>query len=218
MEVQVPVTNPTQCKRAYASVKTALIDDTVICAGYAQGGKDSCRVRSVCLWSSRTRRGRQTFLTVAAVSGRFRRSHDDFREQSVLLGGHCFLRAEKMRRAGISRRVHQSVFVRGLDYKESERKLMFAVSPADFRTFTRWTIRVFLQFFFLVVLIFRRSCNYAHAPVIKKFGNRSTRTSENVRAVYTPVIVYDVGVDYYSNIVRPCFPPNVENVKMTHKY
>jgi len=44
MEVQVPVTDTAQCKNAYSNIKAAVIDDRVLCAGYPEGGKDSCRV------------------------------------------------------------------------------------------------------------------------------------------------------------------------------
>jgi len=43
MEVQVPMTRTAECKQAY-SKQTAVIDDRVLCAGYPEGGKDSCRV------------------------------------------------------------------------------------------------------------------------------------------------------------------------------
>jgi len=44
MEVQVPITNTEQCKKAYTNEPAAVIDDRVLCAGYPEGGKDSCRV------------------------------------------------------------------------------------------------------------------------------------------------------------------------------
>ncbi|KAE9537839.1 hypothetical protein AGLY_005811 [Aphis glycines] len=43
MEVQVPITNTEQCKNAYINEPAAVIDDRVLCAGYPEGGKDSCR-------------------------------------------------------------------------------------------------------------------------------------------------------------------------------
>lgn len=43
MEVEIPVTSQEKCKEAYASEKSALIGDSVICAGMPQGGEDSCR-------------------------------------------------------------------------------------------------------------------------------------------------------------------------------
>ncbi|KAL5236010.1 hypothetical protein ACI65C_003420 [Semiaphis heraclei] len=42
MEVQVPMTRTAECKQAY-SKQTAVIDERVLCAGYPEGGKDSCR-------------------------------------------------------------------------------------------------------------------------------------------------------------------------------
>jgi len=46
MEVQIPISNITECKQVYSNYKS-LIDDRVICAGYPEGGKDSCRVLSL---------------------------------------------------------------------------------------------------------------------------------------------------------------------------
>jgi len=43
MEVQVPMSRKAECKEAYSKQK-AVIDDRVLCAGYPEGGKDSCRV------------------------------------------------------------------------------------------------------------------------------------------------------------------------------
>ena len=39
MEVQVPVLSTAECQQVYAGVS-----DKVICAGYAEGGKDACTV------------------------------------------------------------------------------------------------------------------------------------------------------------------------------
>lgn len=85
MEVQVPVTNPAQCKQAYGSLKTALIDDTVICAGYPEGGKDSCRVQTpskfryfrrllLCFISHRYRMIYQCFRAIPEVRWCYRRA------------------------------------------------------------------------------------------------------------------------------------------------
>jgi len=43
MEVQVPMSRTSECKQAYSQQK-AVIDDRVLCAGFPEGGKDSCRV------------------------------------------------------------------------------------------------------------------------------------------------------------------------------
>lgn len=43
MEVQVPMSRIAECKQAYSKQK-AVIDDRVLCAGFPEGGKDSCRV------------------------------------------------------------------------------------------------------------------------------------------------------------------------------
>jgi len=44
MEVQVPITKADECARAYSNMYQAVIDDRVLCAGFPEGGKDSCRV------------------------------------------------------------------------------------------------------------------------------------------------------------------------------
>lgn len=43
MQVQVPVVSTTQCRRAYGQ-STVAINDQTVCAGYPQGGRDSCQV------------------------------------------------------------------------------------------------------------------------------------------------------------------------------
>lgn len=43
-ELQIPVVEISQCKRAFQQFKTAIINEKVICAGYARGGKDACQV------------------------------------------------------------------------------------------------------------------------------------------------------------------------------
>ncbi|XP_003486660.2 venom serine protease Bi-VSP-like [Bombus impatiens] len=42
MEVQVPVVSNAECKTTYSKFPNAPITDGIICAGYAQGGKDAC--------------------------------------------------------------------------------------------------------------------------------------------------------------------------------
>lgn len=43
MEVQIPLTDISKCKEAYSGGYN-VIDDRVLCAGYPEGGKDSCGV------------------------------------------------------------------------------------------------------------------------------------------------------------------------------
>ncbi|XP_071451047.1 venom protease-like [Hetaerina americana] len=43
MELQLPVVEPSRCKNAYSNFKTTVIDDKVLCAGFARGGKDACQ-------------------------------------------------------------------------------------------------------------------------------------------------------------------------------
>ncbi|XP_033230901.1 venom serine protease Bi-VSP-like isoform X2 [Belonocnema kinseyi] len=42
-ELQIPVVEISQCQRAFQQFKTAIINEKVICAGYARGGKDACQ-------------------------------------------------------------------------------------------------------------------------------------------------------------------------------
>lgn len=44
MEVELPLVDNMKCKRLYDKKRSALIDNTVVCAGYVQGNKDSCQV------------------------------------------------------------------------------------------------------------------------------------------------------------------------------
>lgn len=46
MQVQVPVRTQQECKNAFRNFKTTVIDNRVLCAGYANGGKDACQVRN----------------------------------------------------------------------------------------------------------------------------------------------------------------------------
>ncbi|XP_026805755.1 uncharacterized protein LOC113548864 [Rhopalosiphum maidis] len=43
MEVQVPITKSDECAKAYSDEPSAIIDNRVLCAGFPEGGKDSCR-------------------------------------------------------------------------------------------------------------------------------------------------------------------------------
>ncbi|XP_053979899.1 venom serine protease Bi-VSP-like isoform X1 [Hylaeus volcanicus] len=43
LEAQVPVVGNDACRQAYSRFASAVIDDRVLCAGYAQGGKDACQ-------------------------------------------------------------------------------------------------------------------------------------------------------------------------------
>jgi Trypsin len=42
-EVQVPIVSEESCRNAYVQ-SAAKIDKTYLCAGFAEGGKDACRV------------------------------------------------------------------------------------------------------------------------------------------------------------------------------
>lgn len=43
MEIQIPVMDNADCKRAFVNKKVT-VDDRVICAGVLTGGKDACQV------------------------------------------------------------------------------------------------------------------------------------------------------------------------------
>lgn len=47
MEVQLPVVTQSKCAQAYRSHGHLRIDETVLCAGYEEGGKDACRVGQI---------------------------------------------------------------------------------------------------------------------------------------------------------------------------
>lgn len=68
MEVQVPVLDNDECKRAFVNKKT-VIDNRVLCAGYLTGGKDACQGDSggPLMWPS----GKQYYL-VGVVSYGFK--------------------------------------------------------------------------------------------------------------------------------------------------
>ncbi|KAL2719171.1 venom protease-like [Vespula squamosa] len=43
LELQIPVVKQDRCKDSFKSFTTAVIDDRIICAGFARGGKDACQ-------------------------------------------------------------------------------------------------------------------------------------------------------------------------------
>ena len=43
-EVQLPIVSQSQCKNDYKLFGGITVDDTVLCAGYRDGGKDACMV------------------------------------------------------------------------------------------------------------------------------------------------------------------------------
>lgn len=43
LELQIPVVEKGRCKNAFKSFSNAVIDDRIICAGFARGGKDACQ-------------------------------------------------------------------------------------------------------------------------------------------------------------------------------
>lgn len=42
-ELQIPVVTNDECREAYVRFKSQVIDQRVLCAGYARGGKDACQ-------------------------------------------------------------------------------------------------------------------------------------------------------------------------------
>jgi len=45
MQTQIPVRTEEECKHAFRNFPTVMIDNRVLCAGFAQGGKDACQVK-----------------------------------------------------------------------------------------------------------------------------------------------------------------------------
>ncbi|XP_060837794.1 venom protease-like [Rhopalosiphum padi] len=43
MEIQIPITNTTECKQLYEKNNTVIDDRIILCAGHSLGGKDACR-------------------------------------------------------------------------------------------------------------------------------------------------------------------------------
>lgn len=43
LQTQLPVRTEQECKTAFRNFKTTVIDNRVVCAGYARGGRDSCQ-------------------------------------------------------------------------------------------------------------------------------------------------------------------------------
>ncbi|KAL4090274.1 hypothetical protein QTP88_025147 [Uroleucon formosanum] len=72
MEVRIPISNITECKQTYSNYKS-VIDDRVLCAGYPEGGKDSCRGDSggPLMWSKRNQ-----FYLIGVVSYGFNECGD----------------------------------------------------------------------------------------------------------------------------------------------
>ncbi|KDR18888.1 venom protease-like isoform X2 [Zootermopsis nevadensis] len=69
LQLQIPVVSQAQCKDAFKKFSTAHIDDHVLCAGYAQGGKDACQGDSggPLMWSKS-----QRYYLIGVVSYGFR--------------------------------------------------------------------------------------------------------------------------------------------------
>lgn len=43
LEIQIPIVSEEKCRKAYADISQAIIDERVVCAGYTRGTKDACR-------------------------------------------------------------------------------------------------------------------------------------------------------------------------------
>lgn len=43
-EVNLPILNSEECSRALSTLKKSIHGDTIMCAGFPDGGKDACQV------------------------------------------------------------------------------------------------------------------------------------------------------------------------------
>ena len=80
-EVQIPVVSQASCKEAYKGFRTVNVDDSVLCAGLARGGKDACQVniKKNIHFKNNQASNKLLLWFVCVLSGRFWRPTDDSR-------------------------------------------------------------------------------------------------------------------------------------------
>jgi len=123
MEIQIPVMDNADCKRAFVNKKVT-VDERVICAGVLTGGKDSCQVLIpilVMYWYLIITFYEQFVFEI--VLGWFRRSLNVARwEPAVLFSGCCVFRIQ-MCRTRVSRCIYKSDEFCRLDCGHYEQQL-----------------------------------------------------------------------------------------------
>ncbi|XP_018396098.1 PREDICTED: venom protease-like [Cyphomyrmex costatus] len=78
LQIQVPIRTQEQCKKSFQNFPTTVIDNRVLCAGYARGGKDACQGDSGGPMMSPDSRNQQTFYIVGVVSYGFKCAEPGF--------------------------------------------------------------------------------------------------------------------------------------------
>lgn len=68
LQTQLPVRTEQECKTAFQNFKQTVIDNRVICAGYAQGGKDACQGDSGGPLMAPDRRNNKVYYVIGIVS------------------------------------------------------------------------------------------------------------------------------------------------------
>ncbi|XP_011866109.1 PREDICTED: venom protease-like [Vollenhovia emeryi] len=72
LQTQIPVRTQEECKTAFRNFATTVIDDRVLCAGFARGGKDACQGDSGGPLMSPDRRNQRTYYIIGVVSYGFK--------------------------------------------------------------------------------------------------------------------------------------------------
>ncbi|XP_025263601.1 venom protease-like [Camponotus floridanus] len=78
LQTQLPVRPQQECVRAFQNFKGNVIDDRVLCAGFAQGGKDSCQGDSGGPLMSPNPRDNKFYYVIGVVSYGFRCAEPGF--------------------------------------------------------------------------------------------------------------------------------------------